>query len=165
MGEASGVLCTPMPFSFELPLIATLQVSSKVAPEEEVDMLNEDPGSKAIVGPSSYLQKKVNWGSPKGLFLPLPLPCNLSLLVTSEDDVPLARASVSQSLKRHCVNFSDAEGEPSGKVQNNAPIKLIMRIPAHQLAVAQPRPLSVYAFAPVILMGRVHRRYFFFEFS
>lgn len=164
LGEASGVQCTPTPPPFKLPSIATLQVSSEVAPEEEVDMLDGDSGSEAVAGPSSHPLKKVNLGTPKDLFLPSPPPRDSSLSATSEDDIPLLHPSVSRGLKHHHVTSSDAEGEPSGEVQGDAPAKLIVRISARRLAVAHSGPSSEYAFASVVLMGIVCHCFFFLTF-
>lgn len=163
LGEASGVQRTPTPPPFELPPIATLQVSSEVAPEEEVDMLDEDPGSEAVAGPSSRPLEKVDLGAPEDLFLASPPPCEPDLPVTSEDDVPLPPLSVSRGSKRRRIASSDAEGEPSGEVRGDAPAKLIVRIPARRSAVARTGPSSGYAFAPVVLLGTV-RRCFFLDF-
>lgn len=159
-GEASGVQRTPTPPSFGLPPIATLQVSSEVAPEEEVDMLDEDPVSEAVAGPSSYPLKKVDWGRPEALFLPSPPPRDPSLPAISEEEAPLVRPSVSRGSKRRRVASSDAEGEPSGEVKDVAPSKLIVRIPARRTVATRPEPSLVYAFAPVVLMGRVRFRLF-----
>lgn len=164
MGKASGIQRTPTLPPFELPPIAALQVSSEVAPEEEIDTLDKNSSSEAVAKPSSYSLKKVDWAPPKGLFLPSPLPRDPSLLATSEDDILLLCSSVSRGSKHCCVTSSDAERKPSGEVQGNTPAKLIVQIPVYHLAVAQPRPLSMYAFAPVVLTGRVRCRYFFLEF-
>lgn len=164
LGEASGVQRTPTPPPFELPPIATLQVSSEVAPEEEVDMLDDDPGSEAVAGPSSRPQEKADLGTPEDLFLPSPSPREPSLPATSEDDVPLPRPGVSRGSKRRRVASSDAEGEPSGEVQGDTPAKLIVRIPARRSAVARSGPSSGYAFAPVVLTGTVRCCFFHLGF-
>ena len=164
LGEASGVRHTPTPPPFELPPIATLQVLSEIAPEEEVDMLDEDPGSEAVAGPSSRPSKNVDLGTPEDLFLPSPPPRDPSLPAASEDDIPLPRLNVSRGSKCRRVASSDAEGGPSGEVQGDAPVKLTVRIPARRSTVTRPGPSSGYAFAPVVLTGLVRCRFFFLVF-